>query len=477
MPFIIPQTPSNNRSDRKAEDKRISETLQHARLIIDQHKSLSELDIKTAEATAKMINAGQILSGLLVYLTSPKSRIDDAVKSTEHSTTKDKGDQLTKTPKLPKPLLPAEKLQELEPIVKHRPVANNQDNGIDRVTVTEKPTLEKDSIPEQAKLIPEERATTIRSAKGGKGSKKDNKSGKKFPHGRTRIPATSTVSPYPTQRPPRQRPKRKSIIIRESEGERLDSEECDLEKGSATRWRPLEGSELKENIPKQLLSPEQSPREDFTSPESTSENLEESKAHRTKEVLSPERIPADAGSSPSDIVDGEDLIATADKPLAFSLPTKPMQTYVQGLLWAYAINTKVDETLNNAGMWLWRKPKTHWRSQDLLRTKKSGHSVSAPVVVSHQRTGSDEPIIEFDGDALLILPQQHCWEDVRSFESHPDFLVPWKLAEYQASEASGYQVWRHVISLLQSHLESDILTPKSFRTENSWNVASQAAMP
>lgn len=405
-----------------------------------------------------MVNAGRILSGLLVYLTSPKPRIEDAVMSTAPPTTEDKGSQHTgspcsSAPKRPRPHLSADELRGLGPVLKHKRVASTPENDTDVVTVTEKPN----SKPEDASIVgialSEESAAVIMSSKEGKASKKNNQGRKTLLSDRTMKEPISSASAYPTQRPPRKKPTRRSINTREaSPKKRLRPEDRDLEQGSATRAPTLEGSDHEKITPEQCLIPEEPSERDCASPQIASEENEESQVHTAEEILDPERIAIDLGLSPSNTVDDNDLIATADNSITPSLPTKSIKVYgssVHGLLWAYATDTKIDESLNNAGIWLWRKPRTHSRTQPILRIEKFGHSVLAPVVISHEKTGDDEPVVDFDGCTVQIVPHEQCWEDVRSHESHADFLVPWRLAEYQASEAAGYQVWRHDRELLR----------------------------
>ena len=406
-----------------------------------------------------MVNAGKIFSGLLVYLTSPKKRIQDDFISTEPPTTEAKGSQHTKIPfsaasKRRKPLLSVNGLQGLGPVLKHRRSASNPGNDADAVIVTEGPTLEENSALEDTSAVkvtlPEQLPAAIRPSKGGKASEKNNQGGKQILNERSGYAATPTVSAYPRQRPPRKKRARKPITTRRSPGgERLVLEECDILQVSATR--PPARSDHEENTPEQWLIPERLSQNDCASPESASEEYE-SKVQPAEEVLDSEWNATDLRYRPSDVVSDDDLLSGADTPIGFPPPTKPIQKSgigAQGLLWAYAIDSKTDETSGEAGIWLWRMPKTYFRTQPLLRTEMFGHSVLAPVVISHARTGNDEPIIEFDGNAIHVVPHEQYWEDVRSNESHPDFLIPWKLAEYQACEAAGYQVWRHDRDLLE----------------------------
>lgn len=458
MPFTRPQISSDNQSNRNAEDKRATGTIEHARLISGQYNSLTEIDIKTAEVTARMINAGKIFSGLLVYLTSSIPRVEDAAMSTVPPTSEDKGFLHTKSlfssgAKRPKPHLSADEIQGLGPVLKHKRVISNPETDINVVMVTEKPNSKPEDTLVEDTTPPDEPAPAIMSSKGGKASKKNNQGGKRLLNERNRNEATSAVSAYPTQRPPRKKPAGKPMTTREtSPKKRLGPEDHDLEQGSTTLAPTLEGFDHEKNTLEQWLIPERPSQKDCASPQFASEENEESQIHTAEESLNPQRIATEFILSPSNIIHDKDLITTADKPVAFSLPPKPIQMYgnsVQGLLWAYATNTMDDEISSDAGIWLWRKPTTHFRTQPMLRTEKFGISTLAPVVISHERTKDDEPLIAFDGYTIQIVPHEQCWEDVRSHESHADFLIPWKLAEYQASEAAGYQVWRHDRDLLQ----------------------------
>lgn len=442
-----------------------------------------------------MINAGKIFSGLLVFLTSPKPSIEAAMVPTEPPTREDKSFQHTErpisvAPKRPKPPLSTDEIQGLGPILKHKRVASGPKNDTDGGQVTEKSTLKENSAPEDTSAVGKsllEEPATILPSKGGKASK-NNQGRKQRLREQSKDVASSTVSAYPTQRPPRKKLARKSITIRDSpEVKSLGAAECNPGGASATRLPALEGSEHEvarnsititdspemkslgaaeckqgrmsatrlpalngleheEHTPEQALTLEELSQKGFASRKLASGEHEEIKGHTAEEALNRKWIANNIGFLPSDVVHGGNLIATADMPITLSQLAEPIQRYrsgVQGLLWAYTTNEGVDETVDQAGIWLWRKPETYFCTQPLFRTGKYSHPAFAPVVVSHERTENDEPIVRFDGDTVHIVPQEGCWEDVRSHESHPDFLMPWKLAEYQASEAVGYQIWRH----------------------------------
>lgn len=123
-------------------------------------------------------------------------------------------------------------------------------------------------------------------------------------------------------------------------------------------------------------------------------------------------------------------------------PNSTSEGGVDGLAWAYATHTDADEALLEAGVWLWEKPRTYFYPHS-ISIKMSDPYVLAPVIVSHESTGTSFPFLEYSGETVHIIPHDEPWEDVRSVECHPDFLPPCKLVEYQACEAAGYYVWRH----------------------------------
>ena len=507
MAFTRPQTPNDHQSDHSAEDKRTTKTVQHARLINNQYKSLTEIDIETAEVTAKLVNAGKIMSGLLVYLTSSKHRAEGAVISTQPQKIEEKGLQpkekaSSAAPKRLKVPEPVHKVQGLEPVSENMGQVSHTDNDRRGVTVTTSPTHGEHKVPEGTpavgRCLPEESDTKMESSKGGKASRKNKQGRKQHVNESMRHKAASAVSAYPTQRPPRKKLARKLTAIKEFlPKEKFGPEERDSERVHTIGEPTPEGSDHdnhKEVAPEQSLVPEEASQKDHASLESSSEGHQESEYHTPDESFDrewtasdvqllgsnvldgedliescseghdesqfhtpmesfdQEWIAADPGTLSGDVFDGEDLITTTDKPAALSLHEQPVQEYgtgARGLLWAYTTDVTVDEALSNAGVYLWSKPCTYFRAQPLQRTGRFGRSALAPVIVSHKRTGHDEPIIHFDGYTVLIVPHEQCWEDIRSDVSHPDFLVPWKLAEYQACEVAGYRIWRHDRDLLR----------------------------
>lgn len=125
---------------------------------------------------------------------------------------------------------------------------------------------------------------------------------------------------------------------------------------------------------------------------------------------------------------------------------------LQGLHWVYTTRQSSNKDLDDTSAWQWERPTTYYRPKSVSCEGQSGSGCcnSAPVIISHERTGMDETRIEYDGKIVQIFPHARPWgADVRSDISHPDFLVSPKLVEYQAAEIAGYRVWRHDRDLLK----------------------------
>ena len=354
-----------------------------------------------------------------------------------------------------KSTLSSKKLHGLAVASQHKRVASTTKIDIGEVIVTEKTSLGESCVPNASiagRNLSEEHPATVRSARGKKRSNKKNQ-GRVIK--RTKNSAASTATAYPTQRPPRKKPAREPKTNKKcSERNGLRSQECDVNQVSTSpRPEPAWESDHEKDPPKPSLISGKSSKKDGASPDSAVNEHDLSNAFTADEILDPQSQSnaTDFKYPPSKGIRREDLIIATDTP-ALSLPTTSTQEHgsgVHGLLWAYATNTKVDKFLEDAGIWLWRKPKTHFRPKPLFYIDKFGRSVLAPVVISHNRVRNHEPIVEFDGNTVHIVPCEQSWEDVRSHECHPDFLTAWKLAEYQASEAAGYQVWRYDKNLLR----------------------------
>ena len=364
LPFI------DNQSDNSAEDKRTTETVQHARLINYQHKSLTGIDIKTAEVTAKLVNMGKILSGLLVFLTSSKLRDEGAAisnlpqkKEEKHFEPKERPSSVApKQPRIPAPL---HKIQGLEPVTENKGQVSHTDNDCKDTMVITNPTHREDTAPEdtpavERRLLEEsnsttgsskggkaskkndqarkqtvnESSTTTGSSKGGKASKKTNKARKQTVNDGMRHNVASAVSAYPTQRPPRKKLARKSTTIKESlPKEKLGPGECDSELVQKTREPTLQGSEHddhKEVAPEQSLVPEEASQKDDASLESSSEGHQESVYHTPEESFDREWIASDVRLPGSNVFDGKDLMESSSEGHDESGFYTPVESFDQG---------------------------------------------------------------------------------------------------------------------------------------------------
>lgn len=125
------------------------------------------------------------------------------------------------------------------------------------------------------------------------------------------------------------------------------------------------------------------------------------------------------------------------------LPGRIFRHGTSGLLWAYKTGTPTDERLAEDGIWLWKKPTTYFKPLPLACARQSDCSSLLPVIICQGHSDHSEPIYSFDGRNVFITPHATPWRDERSHVGHPDFLVPWKLAIYQACEAAGYWAYRH----------------------------------
>ena len=322
--------------DQSAEDKRIKETVQHARLINDQNNSLSDIDINTAEGTARMGNAGKILPGLLVYLTSSEHRAEGSELSTEPQKPKSKRLQPKRGPlqNAPRRLgVPTamHELQNPEPVLEHKRVVSCPENDVKGRVVTANPTQEESSTPEDTtadeKCLPDESAATNGSSKRKKASKKKHLGRKQFVKEQNRHKALSAVSAYPTQRPPRKKRAKKPTNIKESlQEQKLELGEHDSEQIPMARSSPPEGSDHDDHQRKAreqgLIYGEPIIR-DFAYPIPSLERHEESYFHTPEEAFDQERFPADAGLYSHEVFNDEEpteLLSDGDDESTYYTP-------------------------------------------------------------------------------------------------------------------------------------------------------------
>ena len=110
--------------------------------------------------------------------------------------------------------------------------------------------------------------------------------------------------------------------------------------------------------------------------------------------------------------------------------------------WAYSTDTFLDEMWVRNSVWLYPRPETYFRLQELPTYMTAYGPKIRPAKVSQEHSGCSEPVITFDRDTVVIVPHSDPWPDIRSNIAHPDFLGPIRLTEYQACEDLGYFVWR-----------------------------------
>ena len=120
----------------------------------------------------------------------------------------------------------------------------------------------------------------------------------------------------------------------------------------------------------------------------------------------------------------------------------------QNLAWAYATHTAYDDELRCAGIWLFEKPQDHFNAQPEVNARQGLGLVKAPVIVLPAYGSTQNAKKNHDGGHLHITAHGKARDDIRSIISHPDFMTPTKLSEYQACEAAGEKIWRHDRNLL-----------------------------
>ncbi|KAI4172735.1 MAG: hypothetical protein LQ346_008534 [Caloplaca aetnensis] len=120
------------------------------------------------------------------------------------------------------------------------------------------------------------------------------------------------------------------------------------------------------------------------------------------------------------------------------------------IMWAYRTHTPADLELQALGIWLFDRPATF-----------QTHPVPDPAIQQHTRIviaplsqERNTPSFTSDGQTLVLRPHSTPWRNDPRSARHtdavtPNFIPETRLAEYQAVEALGYQVWRHDRDYLQ----------------------------
>lgn len=56
-------------------EERTQKTIEVAHIVLNRHGNLVEVDLQTAESTARLVNSGKIDLNLLLYLTMPRAKL------------------------------------------------------------------------------------------------------------------------------------------------------------------------------------------------------------------------------------------------------------------------------------------------------------------------------------------------------------------------------------------------------------------
>lgn len=497
MPFIWDPALSNGLEILDPDETKARKTVEHAQLIIRRYETLKDMDITTAETTAKLINGNKIIPGLLKLIFDPgPKRLGP-----------------------PAPRLSDQENTELQ--VQRLPISNSNDIGAQSIRADEtKPDILDESelgaektlsekakesmVDGRAQRKEDESEPSSNHARSASNEGKEQKGLRKekalvLKHGKNIADPANVVNPIKPKRKTKlkifmsktQHKSQQTTQVRAS-GSRRQSDpnpsESSLEHGdilstlsesTAFRTQTPSGTARSTSKPRDILSP--NPRDSRTQrvcfpqvvipetflpplidvPKRTSNIQQTLMADHSKPL---ENKASEERNSLFVFPPGDESI-TQGHPLLISSPedsgdsdgsgysdstTQPSPGICEldkTLTWAYTTHTGLDKVLLDAGIWLWEKPPTYFDLHHNSMTM-SDRTTLAPVVVSHESTSSSCPEVGYDGERVHIIPHADPWDDVRSMECHPDFLPPCKLVEYQACEAAGYPIWRHDRDLL-----------------------------
>jgi len=539
-------------------DELASKTIEYAQLIGSRYKNLDDMDISTAEATAKMINANKLLPALLeMFLNPGPKRVESSLKDGSEQLRTVKTGSKTLPSKVPASKRRKLRLLDAEESIASTDINRTSDIEIDastkntneswkgrrgfaenhwwgivepfhtasnkvKRTRSSNDVSQLSGIPKDENLITQtSKSTALAMTKFKKKSKAKNKRSKTVMNSQGVL--NTTVN----------RPVNISSV-QELQGIILDKSECADNESNAVRTEdtPFAEAIVQESTPElKPFSPESMMKDEVATSESalseemkstepasvarsTTQGPDETLPFPTQDSCAvPLRSPIMRPSVPCSLGQEtrEEQLAPSEEPLpAIHQPslaliprieiTSPMRAMdngshltvcetaimscapdhddnpekvpaaeqltiesgnvpdsshldskgildipaggIQNPRWAYATNTEKDDKMIADGIWLWPKPPTYYYPHPVHRKISDGHTM-APVVVSHERTGMRIPMIEYDGEVVYIVPHSEPWEDFRTVESHPDFIPPRRLVEYQACEAAGHYVWRH----------------------------------
>lgn len=446
---------------------------------------MHNVDIQTAEVTAKLVNAGKILLDLLLFLTCPttntdKSAADDAKDSLKNSTKPNQAQRLVES--------------HTSKDIKKRPAqfsdqfkeeASLQDTGSVTVVASEK--ISKTDAVENAVHSMGSSHDTPRTAnkKKAKGAAQRRRAAQ-----RRAIYAPEPVLEESKSSDRASSPEDKEAATTQPALDVVNEQEPEVIKRSSERWVAIET-----HFPDiETTSAESDSKPDVNLSDSAIHGTSGSQGDATDDESTPRASPprSDITLRPRRLSDSfaifdpshPDPFAIFDDPSIDTVLIKakrPMESFAivdpfardddpsfdsgyrliaPGVLrvinllqknastgiefpWTYATYTPVDLFFNKIKIFMWEEMHRYFQPRSRLRARSSDYAAYAPVIVYPGNTGTHAPLMAHNGDKVIIVPHAIPWPDIRYTPGHPDFLTSSKLAEYQACEAAGYPVRRH----------------------------------
>ena len=461
--------------------------MEHARLVVSRHGTLVEMDIQTAEITAKLVNASKIDPVLLCFMTH-------RLMATKPPPVTGGAEQCAaKTKKKPRPqglVQPFEKVTDSNKLPSsaeqqsngNKPISTNTSNDGKATERAREEILGEGTAVNIAESLEvhlpkkkKKKSTKKKSRqKGAAGEKllqpEELPSNEPEPLLETCFSEASTDGKSPTTPPdtPLEAVITETIVLTETvsnemimDGEVWASDHAKLiEEYNISRPDEPTVTDMptqETNTPSSPLSPSPSENHLEGTPVccSTAERdalVPENGLPEGRPQLKLNTYFEETPSQPQTALQSTPTSEAIRYDSSYSSPITDVNPAVtrrlQGLNWTYATQSEADAELLEAGVWLWSKPRGYLQRYLVFDGWTSHRTTLPPVFISHQSTGDAQPIIEYDGVSIHVVPHAIPWPDLRATPGHPDFLVPCKLVEYQASEAAGYRVLRQNRSYL-----------------------------
>ena len=456
--------------------------MEHARLVVSKHGTLLEMDIQTAEVTAKLVNAGKIDSVLLCFMThkltetkplpvtsgaeqraarkkktshlqglvQPFQRATDSNKLSSSAEQQSKGDkpisiEISNDGKASEQVKEAISGEETFPsiaesIKMHPPKKKKKKKVMKK---SRRKTAARGKVPQSEELPSKEPELLLETS-----FSEDSKDGKPP----TTPPGTPLEAAIMETTVLTKIVSNKMIMdeeIRTADHSKL-IEPYDTSRPDQLTLTDMLTRETNASCP--TLSP--SPSANYLDGTSICRSTVDRDAHVPEKDFTEGRpqlkLQTTFEDTTSQAQTASESIAISESfrhDSGYSSPITDVKPAVsrrlQGLNWTYATQSEADADLLQAGVWLWNRPRGYLQPYRVFDSWTSHHTTLPPVFISHQSTGDAHPVIEYDGMRTHIFPHAIPWPDLRATPGHPDFLVPCKLVEYQASEAAGYCVLRH----------------------------------